>query len=208
MRQVDRDVFPLRVAFEHAFEGEFPTNAAFFVTAIGVTGALTEALVDLNPAGFDRMCRAKCPADVMRPDVGGKAVVAVIRHSDRLRFVLPRNGDEHGAEDLLARQAPVVSNVREDGGDCEIAFAKRPFLGRETADHEARFPPFETFLDIATHFPELLLVDDSAYVACLIERIAELERFNLLSERIKEIVEDVAVEEEAGACGAGTGSAG
>jgi len=39
----------------------------------------------------------------------------------------------------------------------------------------------------------LLLVDDGAYVACLIERITELERFDLLSERIQKTVEDVAV---------------
>src|SRR5262249_26910962 len=60
-----------------------------------------------------------------------------------------------------------------------------------------------SFLDVATHFPELLLVDDGTYVACLIERITELERFDLLPERIEKIVEDVAVQEEAGARSAG-----
>jgi hypothetical protein len=39
----------------------------------------------------------------------------------------------------------------------------------------------------------LLRVDDGTYVTCLIERITELERFDLLPERIKKIVEDVAV---------------
>src|SRR5262249_5624030 len=43
MRQVDRDVLPLRVALEHAFEGELTADAAFFVTAVGMTWALTEA---------------------------------------------------------------------------------------------------------------------------------------------------------------------
>ncbi len=119
--------------------------------------------------------------------------MAVIRHANRVRFVAPRNGDEHGAKDLLARQAPVVRNVREDGGDCVIAFAKGPFLGRQTADHQARFASLEPFLDVATHFAELLLVDDGTYIACLVERITELERFDLLPERIKKIVEDVAV---------------
>jgi hypothetical protein len=112
-----------------------------------VTWALTEALVHLNPTSLDRVRRAQSPADVMRPDVGGEPAMAVIRHADRVRFVAPRNGDEHGAKDLLARQAPVVSNVREDGGDCVIAFAKGPFLGRETADHEARFASLKSFLD-------------------------------------------------------------
>src|SRR6516164_2184991 len=193
MRQVDRDVLPLRVALEHAFEGELTADAAFFVTAVGMTWALTEALVHLNPASLDCVCRAQSPADVMRPDVGGEPVMAVIRHANRVRFVGPRNGNKHGAKDLLARQAPVVGNVREDGGDCVIAFAQGPFLGRETADHEARFASLKSFLDIATHFPELLLIDDGTYVTCLIKRIAELERFDFLPERIEKIVEDVAV---------------
>src|SRR3984893_12739285 len=123
-----------------------------------MTWALTEALVHLNPASLHRVRRASSPAKVMRPDVGGEPVMAVIRHANCVRFVSPRNGDKHGAKDLLARHAPVVSNVRKDGGDCVIAFAKGPFLGRETADYEARFASLKSLLDEATHFPELLLV--------------------------------------------------
>ena len=65
MRQVDRHVLPLRVALEHAFEGELAADTAFFVTAVGMTWALTEALVHLNPTSLDRVCRAQSPADVM-----------------------------------------------------------------------------------------------------------------------------------------------
>src|SRR5260221_14381571 len=139
MRRIDRDFLLLRVALERAFQQDPAANSFFFLTAVGVTRALTEALVHLNPTSLDRVRRAQSPADVMRPDVGGEPVMAVIRHANRVRFVGPRNGDKHGAKDLLARQAPVVSNVREDGGDCVITFAKGPFLGRETADYEARF---------------------------------------------------------------------
>src|SRR5215469_14605652 len=106
MRQVDRDVLPLRVALEHAFEGELTADAAFFVTAVGMTWALTEALVHLNPTSLDCVCRAQSPADVMRPDVGGEPVMAVVRHANCVRFVGPGNGDKHGAKDLLARQTP------------------------------------------------------------------------------------------------------
>ena len=35
MRQVDRDVLPLRVTLQHAFEREFAADAAFFVAAVG-----------------------------------------------------------------------------------------------------------------------------------------------------------------------------
>src|SRR5438067_10026499 len=159
MRQADRDVLPLRVALEHAFEGELAADAAFFVTAVRVTWALTEALVHLNPTSLDRVCRAQSPAEVMRPDVGGEPVMAVIRHANRVRFVGPRNGDKHGAKDLLARQAAVVSDVREDGGVGVIAFAKGPFVGRAAAGHEARFDAVRYILDVATILPAFLLVD-------------------------------------------------
>src|SRR5262249_7282708 len=129
--------------------------------------------------------------------------MAVISHANRICFVGPRNGNKHRSKYLLTRQSPVVRHVRENGGDRVIALAKRSVLGWETANHDARFGPIESFLDIAAYFVELLLVDDSADVACLVERIAELERFDLLTERIKKIVEDVAVEEKPRARGTG-----
>ena len=33
---------------------------------------MAEALIDLDPAGLDRVRGAKCAADVVRPDVGSK----------------------------------------------------------------------------------------------------------------------------------------
>src|SRR5215469_11910917 len=103
--------------------------------------------------------------------------MAVISHANRISFVSPRNGNEHGPKDLLTRQSPVIRHVRKNRRDCVIAFAKRSLLGWETTDHNARFGPIESFLDVAAYFVELLLVDDGANVACLVERIAELERF-------------------------------
>src|SRR5262249_32088875 len=129
--------------------------------------------------------------------------MAVISHANRIRFVGPRNGNKHGSKDLLTRQSPVVGHVRENGGDCVIALAKRSLLGWKTPDPDARFGPVESFLDVVTYFVELLLVDDGADVACLVERIAEFERFDLLPERIKKIVEDVVVEEKSRAGGTG-----
>src|SRR6516225_7343850 len=97
----------------------------------------------------------------------------------------------------------VISHVRENSGECVIALAKRSLLGRETPDHDARFGPVKSFLDVAAYFVELLFVDDGADVACLVERIAELEHFDLLPERIKKVVENVAVEEKPRARGTG-----
>ena len=72
MRQVDRDVLPLRVALEHPFERELAADAAFFVATIGVTGTLAETLVDLDRPGLYRVRSARCAANVVRPDVGGE----------------------------------------------------------------------------------------------------------------------------------------
>src|SRR5262249_24222194 len=105
--------------------------------------------------------------------------MAVISHANRICFVGPRNGNKHRSKYLLTRQSPVVRHVRENGGYRVIALAKRSVLGWETANHDARFGPIESFLYIAAYFVELLLVDDSADVACLVERIAELERRKL-----------------------------
>src|SRR5262249_33231840 len=159
-------------------------------------------LVDLDPAGLDRVRGAKCAADVVGPDVGSKPVVTVVRHTDGVRIVGPGNGDEHGTEDLLTRKAPVVRHIRENGGDRVVAVAKPSSLGRNAHNHNAPLAPVEPFLDVAAHLPELLLVDDGANVARLVEWIAELERLDLLPKRIEELVEDIAVEEEARSRGA------
>src|SRR6516164_264496 len=202
MRQVDCDVLPLRVALQHALERKLAANTAFLVATVRVTRTLTKPLVDLNPAGLDRVSSPECPSNVVRPDVGGEPVMAVISHANCILLVAPRDGDEHRAEDLLAGQAPVVCHIRENGGDCVIAFAERPLLGWKAADHYTHLAPVEPFFDIATHLRELLLVNNGADVARLIERIAELEDFDLPPERIEKFVEDVAVEEEARARGA------
>ena len=78
------------------------------VTAVGVTWALTEALVHLNPAGFDLMCRPQSLSDVLAPDVSSKAVVTIVRHPHDFRFIVPWYYDEDGAKYFLAREAPVV----------------------------------------------------------------------------------------------------
>src|SRR5262249_56379725 len=124
-----------RIALELSLKRDLATGAVSFETAVGVTGSLAEALVDLDPAGLDRVRGAKCAPDVMGPDVGSKPIVAIVRHTDGIRLVGPGDGDEHGTEDLLARKAPVVRHVRENGGDRVVAFAQQPFLRRKAANH-------------------------------------------------------------------------
>ena len=58
MRQIDRDVFPLGVAFEHPFERKLTADAAFFVAAVGVTG--TRHCCD-----YDRAARSTWVRDLL-----------------------------------------------------------------------------------------------------------------------------------------------
>jgi hypothetical protein len=81
MRQVDRDVLPLRVTLQHAFEREFAADAAW---------ALAQTLVHLNPTSLDRVRRAQRSAEVVRPNLGGEPIMAVVGHADRVGLVGPR----------------------------------------------------------------------------------------------------------------------
>src|SRR2546427_9969018 len=112
--QVDGHALPLRVTVQHPLERVLAAHAALLEAAVRLTGKLTEALIDLHPARFDRVRGVERLADVARPDVRGEAIVTIVRHPDRLALVVPRDGDHHRAEDLLARDAPVVADVRED----------------------------------------------------------------------------------------------
>src|SRR5262249_2472726 len=123
--------------------------------------------------------------------------------TDGIRLVGPWDGDEHGTEDLLARKAPVVRHVRENGGDRVVAFAQQPFLRRKAANHNAPPASLEPFRDVAAHPLKPLLVYDGADVTRLVQWIAELKRLDLLPESIEELVEDIAVEEKARARRAG-----
>src|SRR6185312_2542992 len=106
--EVHCHVFALGVTVEHAFERELASDAALLVAAIGMARHLPEPLIDLHPAGLDRVRGAQAAADLMRPDIGGETVMAVIGHADRVFLVAPRNRNQHRAENLLTGEAPVV----------------------------------------------------------------------------------------------------
>src|SRR5437762_11594344 len=123
--QIDRDALPLRITVEHALERVLASHAALLVPAVRLTGELAEALIDLHPAGFDRVRGVDRFGDVARPHVRREPVMTVVRHTNRVALVVPRNRDHHGAEDLFARDAPVVAHVGEHGRLHEIAARQR-----------------------------------------------------------------------------------
>src|SRR5271163_3988896 len=121
-----------------------------------MAGLLTETLIHLHPARLDGMCGAQCFADVVGPDIGGETIMAVIGHADRIGLVAPRDGHEHRAKDLLARQAPVIRGVGEQSRDRKIPLAQRSLLWRHAAKYQKPLLALDTLVDIGTDFVELL----------------------------------------------------
>src|SRR5438477_600158 len=74
---------------------------------------LREALVDLHEPRVDGVCGADRATDVVAPHVRREAVVRVVGHADDVGLIGPGDRDEHRAEDLLARETPVVAYARE-----------------------------------------------------------------------------------------------
>src|SRR5512132_973659 len=105
-RDVDGHVLSLRVVVEHDLERAFPAQAALLLAAEEVARLDPSGLVDLDPARLDLVRRAERARQVARPDVCGEAVVRVVRETDDLALVLPRDRDEHGPEHFFSRDAP------------------------------------------------------------------------------------------------------
>src|SRR5438132_11183467 len=86
--EIDRDALPLRVTVEHSLERIFAPHSALLEASVRLAGELTESLVNLHPARLDRMRGVERLADVARPHVRSEAVMAVVRHADRLALVV------------------------------------------------------------------------------------------------------------------------
>src|SRR3984893_16228500 len=116
-REVHRHALALGEAVEHALERELAADAALLVAAVGHAGHLAAALVDLHPARFDGVRGPEAGADIVRPDIGGEAVMAVVGHGDRLGLFAQADRHKAGAEDLLARQPQIVGPAGVQAAD-------------------------------------------------------------------------------------------
>src|ERR1700682_4614039 len=157
---------------------------------------LAETLVHLHPTRLDRMRGAQCTADVRRPDIGGETIMAVIGHSDRIGLITPRDGHEHRAENLLARQSPVVGGVGEHRRDREIPLAQRALFRWEAAEYPLCRLTLQTLLDIGADFAELLFVDDAADYGCLVQWVAEFQQRRPVPQFVEKAVEDIGMQEQ------------
>src|SRR3954468_3579866 len=146
--------------------------------------------------------------DVARPNVGGKAIMAVVRHPDRICFVPPGNGDQNRPEDLLAREPPRVRSVRKNRWHGKVPLAERAVTRGQPSHDEARLGPVQALLNVAANLRELALIDDGSDVGRFVEWIPDLQDRRAGDQLVQERVEDALVEEQSRSGRAGLALAG
>src|SRR4051812_27680053 len=85
-RQVDGDALCHGEAVEHALKRHLAPDPAPLPPTVGLAKCLPASLVPLTPPRLDGMGGPQRLPDVARPDVGGKAIMAVVCHPDRICF--------------------------------------------------------------------------------------------------------------------------
>src|SRR5215831_2368666 len=188
--KVDRHALGLREALQHPLERKLAPDSTLFEATIGLAGELADPLVDLHPAGVDRVGGAQRLRHVAAPDIRSQAVVAVIRHAHRFLLVTPGDDDQHGAKDLFTGDPPLVLHPRKNSGLDVVALGEGALDRRHATDDDARLLPLEA---VAV---ELLPVDDAAHVGGLVQRVADLERSQPAHQLVQERVEYRLVQEQ------------
>src|SRR2546422_5329257 len=106
------DVLELAVGCERPAPA-VAADAGALVAAEGRVG-VELAAVHLHRPGAERARHPQRALGVARPQVAVEAVVGVVGERDRLRLVAKRDGADHRAEDLLARDDHVVAHAGEE----------------------------------------------------------------------------------------------
>ena len=90
--------------FGQAFAPALAAEAAFAVAAEAGGGVEHVGRIDPDDASLDAGRDLKRAIDVLRPDGGREAVAGVVGERDRFIRRAEGRGDQHRAEDLLARE--------------------------------------------------------------------------------------------------------
>ena len=100
----DADVLGLGEEAE-GFLAAFAADAALFHAAEGDAEIADEPAVYPNGAGVNFFSDAMGTAEVLGPDTGGEAVVAVVRVADHFFFAIEGRDGDHRPEDFFAISA-------------------------------------------------------------------------------------------------------
>src|SRR5262245_44071509 len=157
--QGDGYVLDLSEAFYCPVDGVLPTRAGLLDAAVGHTGQLATAAVDLHPADLKRIGGADRRGDVLGPDVAREPVGAVVGRPQHLVLVTPGDDHQHRPEHFFAGDVPVGVGAGDDGGRDEEAVTVDRAV-RAAGDHGAAL--LDTGADVAAHGVELLFADDGA----------------------------------------------
>ena len=120
------------------------------------------------------------------PQPRRQAVVACVRALCDFLERLVRRGHEHGAEDLLARDAQVVALAREERGSDEVAAAVGE---RGIASHHQLGPLLAARLDVAHHAVALLGRHQRSQLGGRVEPRSKLSGLGLLGQSADHLVE-------------------
>ncbi len=163
-------------------------------------GAEVAHVVRVEPhhAGLDRLREVVRALQVARPDVGGEAVLRVVRQRERLFVGVERGDRDDRAEDLLLEDAGVGGDVGEHGRGDEVAGVEA--LGPAAAGDEAALGLAD--LDVAHHLVVVLGVHERADLGRRVVRVADDHARGLRGVALDELVVDVALHEDAAAGGA------
>src|SRR6187549_3524406 len=112
-RDVDAVGLDLGVLLE-ALDAVLATDAARLVAAERGVGAVGDAAVDADGAGAELTTDRERTLLVAGGDVAAETVLVVVGEADRVVVTVERDDDQHGAEDLLARDGHVVGDVGEE----------------------------------------------------------------------------------------------
>src|SRR4051812_5895730 len=132
-----------------------------------------EAVERVRPhdAGAQALRHPQYARALLRPHPGGQAVGRVVRLLDGLLRRAERQHAEHGAEDLLLRDAVALRDVREDGGREPVALLRQPAW---------RLVDLGAFVLAGLHelldARQLLPGIDRADIGVLVERVADPQR--------------------------------
>src|SRR6266487_6177134 len=97
-----------------AFDAVLASDPAGLVATERRVGSVGGAAVDAHQTGPQLLAHRLGALDGTRRDIRAEPVLVVVGKPDCLLVTVERDDDEHGAEDLLARDGHVVGDVREE----------------------------------------------------------------------------------------------
>lgn len=163
-------------------------------------GAQVADVVAVEPhhAGLDVLGEVVRPGQVLRPDVGGQAVLGVVRQGEGFVVVLERGDGHDGTEDFLLEDPRVRCDVGKHGGCDVVAFGQ--VVGPAAAGQEPAFGLAD--LHVGGHLVVVLGVDERTHLGLGIVGIADNDVFGPGGVLFAEFVVDGAFHQDAGAGGA------